>query len=84
MGDVEAGMLHMRPIHSFLASDIVFADDRRTLDGLEPKPRAALLAVVAGFLPYYTEEAQVRIAGRVFGASAGIAWKGCCQCSAVQ
>ena len=60
LGDVEAGTLHMRPIHSFLASDVVFANDRRALDDLQPKARAALLAVVAGFLPFYTFEAQVR------------------------
>ena len=46
----------MQPIHRFLADSVVFADDRRPLDGLEPKTRAALLAVVAGYLPYYTSE----------------------------
>ena len=59
LGDVEAGTLHMQPIHRFLADSVVFANDRRRLDGLEPNTRAALLAVVAGYLPYYTSEAQV-------------------------
>ena len=59
LGDVEAGTQNMQPIHGFLASDVVFASDRRTLDGLEPETRAALLAVVAGYLPYYTSKAQV-------------------------
>ena len=49
----------MQPIHRFLADNVVFADDRRTLDSLDPKTRAALLAMVAGYLPYYTSEAQV-------------------------
>jgi len=56
---VEAGTLHMQPIHRFLAENVVFANDRRLLDGLEPQSREALLAVVAGYLPYYTSEAQV-------------------------
>ncbi len=59
LGDVEAGTLHMQPIHCFLTDSVVFANDRRLLDGLEPQTREALLAVVAGYLPYYTSEAQV-------------------------
>ena len=59
LGDVEAGTLHMQPIHLFLTENVVFANDRRLLDGLEAQTREALLAVVAGYLPYYTSEAQV-------------------------
>lgn len=59
-GDVEAGTLHMAPIHGFLLHSVVLAPNRSVLDSLEPPPRAHLLAQVAGYLPYYTPDIQAR------------------------
>ena len=58
-GDVEAGTLHMAPMHGFLLHKVVLAPHRGVLDTLEPSPRAHLLAQVAGYLPYYTPDIQV-------------------------
>ena len=61
-GDVEAGTLHMQPTHAFIVADLVLAPDRTVLDAktLDLPTRAKLLALVAGYLPYYTTDPQAR------------------------
>ena len=58
-GDVAAGKLHMAPSHSFVLHQTVLAPNRSVLDALEAPVRTALLAAVAGYLPYYTADIQV-------------------------
>lgn len=57
-GDVEAGTMHMKPMHGFMVERVVFAADRRRLDGLPQQARSGVLSVVAAYLPYYTSEPE--------------------------
>ncbi len=60
-GDVEAGTMHMKPMHAFTAGSVVFSADRRRLDGMPPPARSGLLSVVAAYLPYYASNPAVRV-----------------------
>ena len=55
-GDVEAGKMHMRPMHAFLCARVVLSPDRRLLDSLPAPSRLAALSVVAMYLPYYAPQ----------------------------
>lgn len=55
-GDLEAGTMHMKPMHSFMTVEVVFASDRRRLDELPLPSRSAVLSVVAAYLPYYAPQ----------------------------
>lgn len=55
-GDVEAGKMHMLPMHALLCGKVVLSPDRRRLDSLPPPSRLALLSVVAMYLPYYAPQ----------------------------
>lgn len=57
-GDVEAGTMHMKPMHAFTAQEVVFSSDRRRLDGMPGPARTGLLSVIAAYLPYYTSERE--------------------------
>ena len=52
-GDVQSSNDHFEALYSFLADRIVFSKDKELLDQLPAQSRAALLSVVASFLPYY-------------------------------
>lgn len=68
-GDVEAGTMHMKPMHGFTAQQVVFSPDRRRLDGMPRPARSGLLSVIAAYLPYYTSEREVPSA-HAFGSLA--------------
>lgn len=57
-GDLEAGTMHMKPMHSFMCIEVVFSPDRRRLDQLPLPSRSAVLSVVAAYLPYYAPQVQ--------------------------
>lgn len=53
-GDVESSKAHFRELYIFLAEQIVFSKQNpQLLDSLPTQSRAAVLSVVASFLPYY-------------------------------
>mmetsp|Transcript_1655 Transcript_1655/g.4818 ORF Transcript_1655/g.4818 Transcript_1655/m.4818 type:complete len:394 (-) Transcript_1655:573-1754(-) len=55
-GDVEAGKMHMQPMHAFMCAEVVLSPDRRRLDSLPMPSRLAVLSVVAMYLPYYAPQ----------------------------
>lgn len=53
-GDVHAETKHFQPLFSFLATDIVFVENRRRLNQLPRQSKGGILSVVATFIPFYT------------------------------
>ena len=54
-GDVHSTTDHFKALFSFLSAEVVFCQNRTRLDTLPTQSRAALISVVACFLPYYDE-----------------------------
>ena len=54
-GDVHSTTDHFKALFSFLSAEVVFCQNRSRLDTLPTQSRAALISVVACFLPYYDE-----------------------------
>ncbi len=54
-GDVHSTTDHFKALFSFLSAEVVFCLNRSRLDTLPTQSRAALISVVACFLPYYDE-----------------------------
>lgn len=54
-GDVHSTTDHFKALFYFLSAEVVFCQDRTRLDTLPTQSRAALISVVACFLPYYDE-----------------------------
>ena len=52
-GDLHSESRHFQPLFSFLATDVVFVENRRRLDVLPRQSRAGILSIVATFLPFY-------------------------------
>ena len=52
-GDLHSGERNFQPLYHFLATDIVFVENRKRLDVLPRPSRAGILVAVATFLPYY-------------------------------
>ena len=44
---------NFQPLFSFLATDVVFVENRRRLNLLPPQSRGGILSVVAMFMPFY-------------------------------
>ena len=59
-GDLHSGERNFQPLFHFLATDIVFVENRRRLDVLPRASRAGILVAVATFLPYY-DNVMVRL-----------------------
>ena len=50
---MHAGTRNFQPLFSFLATDVVFVENRRRLNLLPPQSRGGILSVVAMFMPFY-------------------------------
>lgn len=77
-GDVEAGTMHMKPMHAFTAQEVVFSSDRRRLDSMPGPARTGLLSVIAAYLPYYTSEREVPVVGLCICVLHSPGWEGHC------
>ena len=59
-GDVQSSNNHFEALYSFLADRFVFSKEKELLDQLPTQSRAAMLSVVASFLPYYNIPQVIR------------------------
>ncbi|KAK9841493.1 hypothetical protein WJX74_006725 [Apatococcus lobatus] len=54
-GDVHSTRTHFRSLYAYISKDVAMSSDSSRLDSLPAPSRAALLTVVAAFLPYYAQ-----------------------------
>ena len=54
-GDLHSEAHHFQPLFHFIATDIVFLENKSRLKWLPQQSRAGILALVATFLPYYAD-----------------------------
>ena len=52
-GDLHSESRHFQPLFHFLATDVVFVENRKRLDVLPQQSRAGILSTIATFLPFY-------------------------------
>ncbi|KAK9836373.1 hypothetical protein WJX84_009968, partial [Apatococcus fuscideae] len=58
-GDVHSTRTHFRSLYAYLSKDVALNSDTGRLDSLPAPSRAALLSVVAAFLPYYAQPQEL-------------------------
>ncbi|GMH38571.1 hypothetical protein BSKO_06455 [Bryopsis sp. KO-2023] len=57
--DVHADTARFRPLYDFISTDVVLHQDASRLDSLPGPARAALVTLVACFMPYYTNAKDI-------------------------
>ena len=62
-GDVHSTRTHFRSLYAYLSKDVALNSDTGRLDSLPAPSRAALLSVVAAFLPYYAQPQVINHSG---------------------
>lgn len=61
LGDVHSARKHLQSLFTFLLIEVVFSPNQQRLDAMPHHSRAALLRVVASFLPYYLDTERLKM-----------------------